>query len=206
MAILAASGASAQDAYPPPPAAYAPPPSWPSPSPSPVAPAAPAPRGFELRHRVGAQIGGTGVLQAVYRYRLAGPLHLEAGGAGADHGANLSAGILIGSPIANRWFPYVGFGGAAMWAFGPRTPDGCDAKTTACPLVTDSDSYLVAHARIGIGVALGPPRKHLLSIDAGGWWGVHHSSRTDVAGVETQSKSRVLTPMAGISYFFAFGR
>jgi hypothetical protein len=72
------------------------------------------------------------------------------------------------------------------------------------PLVTDGDTALVVHARAGVGVALGPARRHLLSVDAGGWWGVHHASRTDVAGVETRSSARVLRPMAGLSYFYAF--
>lgn len=36
--------------------------------------ASPSPDGFQRRHQVGAQIGGSGVFQAVYRYRAAGPL------------------------------------------------------------------------------------------------------------------------------------
>jgi hypothetical protein len=178
---LVVSPARAQDAYPP-----------------------PSPDGFQRRRQLGAQIGGSGVLQAVYRYRAAGPLHLEVGALAADHGGNLSAGFVIGAPVANRWFPYLGFGGGWLFAFGPRTPDGCDAKTTDCPLVTDSDTYLVVHARAGIGVALGAARRHLLSVDAGAWWGVHHASRTDAAGVETRSSARVLRPMAGLAYFYAF--
>src|SRR5262249_55418554 len=96
--------------------------------------ASPSPSGFDRRHRVGVQIGGTGALQVVYRYRAAGPLHLEAGALAADHGGNLSAGFLLGAPVANRWFPYLGFGGGWLYAFGPKRPDGCDPMAMDCPL------------------------------------------------------------------------
>ncbi len=169
-------------------------------------PSVPAPpsSGFERRHRVGGQVGGTGLLQAVYRYRAAGPLHLEVGGLAADHGANVSAGLLVGFPVANRWFPYAAFGGGLMGGFGPKPADGCDPKTTDCPIVTDRDTLAFLHLRAGIGVGLGARRRHLVSADAGGWWGTHAATRTDAAGVETHSSKGVLMPMAGLSYFFAF--
>jgi hypothetical protein len=180
IAAFAASTVHAQDAHPPPPEA------------------------FQRRHQVGAQLGGGGAFQAVYRYRAAGPLHLEAGALAADHGGNMSAGFVVGAPVASRWFPYVGFGGGWLWVFGPRTSDGCDPKATDCPVVTDGDTYLVVHARAGVGVALGATRRHLVSVDAGGWWGVHHASRTDGTGVERRSSARLLRPMAGLSYLYAF--
>jgi hypothetical protein len=165
------------------------------------APAPPA-SGFEGRHRVGAQLGGTGVLQAVYRYRAIGPLHLELGALGVDHAANVSAGVLVGVPIADRWFPNVGLGGGAMWAFGPRTANGCDATTTDCPTVTDSDTLRFVHARVGVGVAFGATRRHLLSADFGGWRGTHVANRTDAAGHVTQTSTTVFRPVLGLSYFF----
>lgn len=207
LAVAAAgTDAAAQLAYPPPPPPAHPPPpaAWPPPvTSSEPAPLPPPPNAFDRRHRLGVQLGGTGAFQVVYRYRAAGPLHLEVGGLGADHGVNVSAGVVVGVPVANRWFPYAGFGGGMMGAFGPKTPDGCDPKATDCPLVTDSDTLLVLHARAGVGFAFGATRRHLLSVDVGGWWGRHLASRTDAAGVETRSSARVLMPMAGLSYLFA---
>jgi len=131
--VTIGSAARAQDAYPPvdypppvaqpPPAAYSPlvaqppPPADqpvvaqpPPPAPPSVAapvqplrpPRPPGPNGFERRHRVGGQLGGTGIVQIVYRYRVEGPVHLEVGAAGM-HGANLSAGAVVGAPFANRF-------------------------------------------------------------------------------------------------------
>ncbi len=157
---------------------------------------------FQGRHQVGGQVGGTGIFQFVYRFRALGPLHLEAGAFGADHGGNVSAGVLFGVPVVNRLFPYVGLGGGAMWAFGPTAADGCDPKTTACPTVTNSDTMLFLHLRAGIGVAFGTPRRHLLSIDVGGWRGHHIAERTDAAGIVTKTTTAVLTPMAGLSYLY----
>jgi hypothetical protein len=164
----------------------------------------PAPDSFEARHQIGGQVGGTGILQIVYRLRALGPLHLEAGAFGADHGGNVSAGLLVGVPIARRWFPYVGFGGGLMWAFGPKTADGCDPKTSMCPIVTDSDTLAFLYARVGLGVAFGAPRRHLISVDVGRWRGSHEAHRSDPAGVDMKTTTAVSTPMAGLSYFYAF--
>lgn len=164
----------------------------------------PAPDSFQARHQIGAQVGGTGIFQAVYRFRAFGPLHLEAGGFGAAHGGNFSAGLLVGVPVAKRWFPYVGFGGGMMWIFGPKPADGCDTKTTMCPTVTDSDSLGFLYTRVGLGVAFGNPRRHLLSVDVGGWRGSHDAHRSDPAGVDMKTTTAVSMPMAGLSYFYAF--
>ena len=228
--VTIGSAARAQDAYPrvdypppvaqPPPAAYSPlvaqppPPADqpvvaqpPPPAPPSVAapvqplrpPRPPGPNGFERRHRVGGQLGGTGIVQIVYRYRVEGPVHLEVGAAGM-HGANLSAGAVVGAPFANRWFPYFGFGGGFMIGGGPSN-EGCDPGAATCPHRSDSFPFL--HARVGIGVGFGAARRNLLSLDVGGWYGKHYKSETDAAGLTTESSRMIALPMAGLSYFFA---
>ena len=146
---------------------------------------------------MGLQFGGTGILQAVYRFRVAGPVHLEAGGLGI-HGANVSAGVVVGWPVANRWFPYAGFGGGFMFGGTPK----CDPTKVDCPDERD-ESFPFLHARVGVGVALGAARRSLLSFDVGGWYGTHYVSETDAAGAKTEWSKRVAMPMAGLSYFFA---
>jgi hypothetical protein len=164
----------------------------------------PAPDAFQARHQAGAQVGSTGFFQFVYRFRVLGPLHLDAGAFAVDHGGDVSAGLLVGVPVARRWFPYLGFGGGLMWAFGPKTADGCDPKTTMCPTVTDSDSLSFLYARVGLGVALGAQRQYLLSVDVGGWRGSHSAHRSDPAGVDMKTTTAVRMPMAGLSCLYAF--
>src|SRR5262249_42577446 len=119
IAANAGSPARAQDApaqaYPPPPAAYAPQdwqtaPAGPRLPPSSFGPPpAPPPSGFERRHQFGLQIGGTGLFQLAYRFRATPPIYFEFSTFGADHGGNASTGLVVGRPVANRWFPYAGF-------------------------------------------------------------------------------------------------
>jgi hypothetical protein len=188
-------------AYPPPPV-YPPGVTQPIPAYPPPPPPPPEPSGFERRHQVGAQIGGTGILQFLYRFRAGGPLHLEAGTFGAPHGLNASAGIVLGLPVANRWFPYLGFGGGFMGGGGPAPNGGCDPATTTCPEKT-ADAFPFLHARVGIGVAFGATRRHLVSLDAGGWYGKDYERWNDTAGQTVRSSKTVALPMAGLSYLFA---
>ena len=165
-------------------------------------PRPPGPSGFERRHHVGGQVGGTGIFQVVYRLRAEGPFNMEVGAFGADHGGNFSTGLVIGSPVANRWFPYVGFGGGLMLAGGPTVMVQCEPPQTACS-EPDGADFVYLHARVGIGFAFGATRRNLISFDVGGWYGRLREGWID----ETQSKyetSRMIAlPMAGLSYFFA---
>ena len=154
---------------------------------------------------MGAQAGGSGLFQAVYRLRMIGPVHVEVGGLAADHGGNASLGLLVGAPLpGRRWLPYVAAGVGTLWAFGPQTAQGCDPKTTAdCPTVDGSESLAFAHLRAGIGLALGATHRHLLSLDVGAWRGGWAKLRTDVTRTTTRTSGRTTMPMAGLSYFFA---
>ena len=139
----------------------------------------------------------------VYRYRLAGPVHLEAGLFGAPHGATMSAGLVAMYP-GSRWFPYVGLGGGSAGAFGPKQDEGCDAAMMDCPLGSGSTTLSFVHARVGIGVAFDTYRKSMIALDVGGWYGRIVKRDTDAAGVETKSSRTILWPMAGVAYLHAF--
>ena len=114
------------------------------------------------------------------------------------HGANVSAGAVVGRPVGNRWFPYAGFGGGFMFGGTPK----CDATKTDCPNERD-ESLPFLHARVGVGLALGAARRSLVSLDVGGWYGMHYVRETDPAGGKTEWSKRIAMPMAGLSYFFA---
>lgn len=185
-------------AYPPPPPVYGPQVVQPLPRP----PRPLGPSGFERRHHAGAQLGGSGIFQLVYRFHADGPVYLETGLFGADHGANVSAGVVLGKPVANRWFPYVGFGGGFMFGAGPPPKEGCDPTMTTCPEKTGT-SFPYLHARAGIGCAFGGTRRNLVSLDVGGWYGKAYDTWNDTAHNTINTSKMVLTPMAGVSYFFA---
>lgn len=180
-----------------PPASQAPPKAPPAiPAPTP-----PEPTGFVSRHHLGAQLGGTGIAQVVYRYRALGPIHLEVGAGGMTHAADFSVGLLVGFPVAERWFPYAGLGVGALVQFGPKPAEDCDPAYPSCVRAEQGDTVNFAHARIGVGVALDAARRQLLSLDFGGWRGTYYASRTDAFGTRTVTSSHFLLPMAGLSYF-----
>jgi hypothetical protein len=198
-------------AYPPPPAVW-PAPAWPptdealtSLPPAPPPPPRRAPTPFvRRRHYLGAQLGGSGLLQVVYRYRAVGPLHLEVGGLGTDHAGNASLGLLVAIPFSNRMFPYAGLGGGWAAAFGPKSPDFCSSPMpSACPTGEGSDTLLFVHVRVGIGFALGRSQRQALSFDAGAWIGTELSSRTDALGMQSHWAAPLRLPMVGMSYLLA---
>jgi hypothetical protein len=190
-------------AYPPPPAVRAPEVVQPLPPPPPPRPAhRPGPALGERRHHVGGQIGGTGIIQIIYRLRVLGPIYLEGGGMGVTHGANFSTGIVIGASIADRWFPYVGFGGGVMFSGYPTPKTPCDSTMGTCPdKYADDLSYL--HARVGLGFGFGATRRQMISLDVGGWYGTHRESWNDTTVPVTRVSETIAMPMAGLSYFYA---
>lgn len=123
---------------------------------------------------------------------------------GADHGANANAGVVVGRPVDNRWFPYVGIGGAWLGGFTP--PDlvkPCDPAPADCSQTT-SETWLFLHLRAGIGVGLGAARRHMIAVDAGGWLGRRYKTGLDAVGNKYSSTRPLRLPMAGLAYFFAF--
>jgi len=122
---------------------------------------------------------------------------------GADHGANLSAGVLVGQPLENHWFPYAGFGGGWMAGFTPRDlVKPCDPPPADCSQTT-SETLVYLHLRAGIGVALGTARRSLVSLDVGGWYGRHYKTGLDSVGNKIASDGPIVLPMVGLSYLFA---
>ena len=165
---------------------------------------APEPQLAQRRHQFGVQVGGTGFLQAAYRYRVAGPVHLDAGLFGAPHGMNMSLGMVVMAPGPGRWFPYVGLGGGLAGAAGPKVADDCDAAMNDCPLGKSSTTLRFVQARAGIGFAFDDERRNMIALDVGGWWGTIADRATDAAGVKTETSRRILWPMAGLAYLHAF--
>ena len=155
--------------------------------PRPEAPALPRPSAFDLRHRLGFQLGGPNIFLAIYRYRVLGPFQVEAGVMGANHAALLSGGLVVGTPVGGRWFPYVGAGGGFANAFG----------------AAGSDTIRFWHARAGLGFAFGAERRHMVSIDVGGWYGAHEERERDSAGNWTERSRPFTTPMMGVGYLVA---
>jgi hypothetical protein len=164
-------------------------------------PAAHAESGLAARHRLGIQVGGSAIAQVAYRYRMIGPLHVDVGLGGLPHGIlNGSLGIVVGAPIDNRWFMYVGAGvGHAGVYWGDELYDSeCMA---GCAKGSNELSFL--YGRAGVAVAFGETRRHLLGLDVGGWYGSHRKREEDAAGMEMSSSRPIAWPMAGLSYFLA---
>jgi hypothetical protein len=164
----------------------------------------PVPDGMERRHQVGFQAGGSSVFQLDYRYRLAGPVHLDVGllalpGPGP---MNASLGLVVVVPTATRLFPYVGAGVGFAVITENRGGSACGEPMPGCPSSGDDLAYV--YARAGVGLALDAARRHTLGLDLGAWWGRHGSTSSDGAGHETSSSRPILWPMAGASCFFAF--
>ena len=165
----------------------------------PWSPPAPPPWTLDLaqsRHQVGVQLGGSAVFQVVYRSPGLGPFHLEVGLAGLPEigPVNGSLGTLIAFPLANRWLPYLGLGAGTL----------AISNGTASDRAGTNDVFRYGSARIGLGVALGAQRRHLLSFDVGFWAGAHLVTHVDDAGNVTNVSSRFfIWPMFGLSYFYA---
>ena len=121
---------------------------------------------------------------------------------GVPHGGNFSAGLLIGAPIAGRWFLYGGFGGGVMFGGYPTPKMACDPTMTTCP-EKFGDDFSYWHARVGVGFAFDRALRQLISLDVGGWYGDHRERWNDTANNRTRVSETIAMPMAGVSYFFA---
>lgn len=83
---------------------------------------------------LGAQFGGSGIVQGVYRRRLYGPLLFDIGllavPAPVFHG---SAGLVLELPTSARWSIYTGGGGGACFVAGGG--EGCPSDSEPWPAV-----------------------------------------------------------------------
>ena len=121
---------------------------------------------------------------------------------GVTHGANFSTGIVIGAPIADRWFPYVGFGAGVMFGGYPTPKMPCDPTMGTCP-VKYGDEFPYLHARVGLGFGFGATRRQMIALDVGGWYGTHTESWNDTENQIAHVSKTITMPMAGLSYFYA---
>jgi hypothetical protein len=89
-----------------------------------------------------------------------------------------------------------------MFGGYPTPKMGCDPTATKCP-EKFADEFKYLHARVGLGFAFGRPRRQLISVDVGGWYGKHSEGWNDTANNKIEAWETLLMPMAGVSYFFA---
>lgn len=152
----------------------------------------------EARHRIGFQLGGTNVLQIVYRLRIVDLLSVEAGGFMLPYAPVLgSIGLVAHTRVHYDTMLYVGAGLGMIVAASEYT---CDLATE--PSCTDRTDTAFVSARVGLSIDLGDdddPRPARLGIDVGFWRGRH---RTQGDGQLMEQTSFTL-PMAGLSYLKA---
>jgi hypothetical protein len=143
------------------------------------------PRTHTLQHRLGAQLGSTGFLQAFYRFRAVGPLFLEVGFLGlplTPPAANGSAGLVIDVPVAALWSVYGGAGGGFAFGSG-ESEEGLGVAGVA-----------FGYGRLGFSFLFDTKQKTFLAFDGGIWRG---ELMEDDAG-DTSSRP-FLWPMAGFA-------
>jgi len=143
---------------------------------------------------------GASYFQIAYRFRLFGGVYLDSGFFAMSGGLDGSIGGLVDVPIAHPWSIYLGAGVGLAGAFGEGDPDGCDPKTTDCPLVHQSSTATYAYARVGAALRFGATARNIVGVDVGAWRGQREE---EVEQVVTR-RSKFLSPMAGVSYHYAF--
>jgi hypothetical protein len=168
--------------------------------PPPPAPTKPEVDGYELRHRMGIQIGGSSYFQIAYRYRVLGGLYLDTGLFALNAGANGSIGAVVDVPIVRPVSVYVGAGAGFALAFGATTPKGCDSSTTDCPVVSGSSGGGYTYARVGTAVRFGRTARHVVGLDVAIWRG---QSEEEIDGQVTE-RNKYLMLVPGLSYHWAF--
>jgi len=149
----------------------------------------------QARHQFGAELGGTGVFQLVYRLRLVGPVYLDTGAFAAPHGANISGGLLVELESFGRWAVHVGggAGGAATFGAGMRTDCIQDAPCA------DASEIAYGYGRFGFDLKLGSARRHSIGFDVGLWRGIHRER----AGDTIIKREPLFIPMVGVGYLFS---
>jgi hypothetical protein len=157
---------------------------------------------------LGAQFGGSGIVQGVYRRRLYGPLFFDLGllavPAPVLHG---SAGLVLELPTSSRWSIYTGGGGgfyAGLAGGGEGCPSGSEnGDPEASDAAADSGDDCVTtsvgpttylYGRVGIAVRLGPQLRDQIGIDAGFWSGAERTVSSNGA----VARHPFLWPMAGL--------
>jgi hypothetical protein len=116
------------------------------------------------RHYLGVEVGGTGFLQVMYRFRPVGPLLLEGGlmavglnGAGIFQG---SAGLLLDIPIEGRVSVLTGAGVTGVGVLGGEGDSGAAYET-----------WGYGYARAGLGFRVGLEQADQLGLEVAFWRG-----------------------------------
>ena len=128
-------------------------------------------------HQTGWQAGGSGVVQAVGRFRVVGHASVELGFFAITHALNLSAGVEVEPYRRGRLRFYASAGGAMAGAFGPiQADETCMPATEECEYVPGGTVLAFGYARVGMrhGFRDGT---HAVSVDVGTWVGTWYRTR-----------------------------
>ena len=148
------------------------------------------------RHWLGVEVGGTAAAQAVWKLRVAGPVHLNLGVFAGPEFFNGSAGVRVHVVDRRSWGWGVGGGVGGMGLIGFAEP--CPADNPECeshaPSVTWGFGWLMAHIDTDVGSA----GRSRLGCEAGFWTGSRHE--VEDSGRETDE--RFVTAMVGATPVF----
>lgn len=162
---------------------------------------------LDARHSLGFQVGGSAVVQGVYRLRVFSHAYLEIGGGGAPEGAlNGSVGLRVAHSTGTRLFPYASAGLGFAGMTGPDAQKNAAGETClgtpGCPWSTRSVDFF--YVRAGAGLVLDTTKHISLDLDIGTWIGDASRTTDDGKGDKTSSSRKIVWPMAGLAGFYSF--
>ena len=147
--------------------------------------------GFERRHLVGVQLGGTGVFQLVYRGRAIDRLHFELGLGGYNRALNASTGLFHDIWLGDRTAAYLGLGGGVLGVFWDNE---CGEDGGAADCATSS-IWAFGYLRAGFSLHLGNRDLDVIGFDIGFWHGRSYEN-----GPKLSRDAAFTWPMVGLSY------
>lgn len=150
------------------------------------------------RHQLGVLIGGSALLQVVYRLRALGPLHLEVGALGVTHGFNGSLSLLVEPLRGERWSGFAAAGVGFLSAFGTSPPTSCPPGELTCPEARETT--LTGLVSVRFGAAYRFARRHRVALDVGMWRAVRRERRE---GVTTDREVQAYL-IGGLAWLYAF--
>ena len=149
------------------------------------------------RRQLGIQIGGSGFVEAVGRFRVYRGLSVEIGGLAITHAMNLSLGAEVEGEPRARVGLYVSGGAAFAGVFGSTLADeACMPATEDCAYVAGGAVLTYGYARAGVRWRFRDGTR-ALSADVGAWLGTWNEDE----GPRSRS-GWFAAPVAGLSYLW----
>jgi len=156
-------------------------------------------RGDETRHQFGLQLGGSNLIQYIYRIRAFGPLAFEVGGFAAPYSPVMgSVGIFVQKRLGNRWSVYTS-GGVGGLISGSEYE--CNLATQ--PNCSDRTDWGYFYGRLGITLHVldgSHGERHFVAADVGIWRG----TISDYAAGTMRDERGFTTLMPGLAWFLSF--